>query len=89
MEGKYMKLSEEDKRIIELEIEIRKYQRLTTACNNTEPYCTKYHNKAMKLSSEQTALIYDGAGNYRKDKRHLLPYIEGGRPEQAIEKGLL
>jgi hypothetical protein len=84
-----MKLSEEDKKIIQLEIEIRKYQHLTTACNNTEPYCTKYHNKAIKLSSEQSKLLYDGLGNYRKDKRHLLPYIEGGRPERAIEEGLL
>lgn len=72
-----MKLSKEDAYIIELERKIRKYQAFTTACNNQEPECTKYHNKAMKLLNEEAGFIFDLHGNYRKDKNYLLPWLEG------------
>lgn len=70
-------ISKEDAKIIDLEREMRKYQRLTAASNNTEPDCTKHHNKAMYLSLQLLNLIYDSAGYFRKDKRHLLPWLEG------------
>jgi 5-methylcytosine-specific restriction endonuclease McrBC regulatory subunit McrC len=72
-----MNFSQEDITILELERDIRHYQKLTTACNNAEPQCTKFHNKAMSLLREQQKLIYDNNGMYRKDKRHLLDYLEG------------
>ena len=70
-------ISKEDAKIIDLEREIRKYQRLTAVTNNAEPDCTKYHNKAMGLWRELSNLIYNSAGYYRKDMQHLLPWLEG------------
>ena len=70
-------ISKEDAKIIDLEREMRKYQRLTAASNNTEPDCTKYHNKAMGLWKELSNMIYDSAGCFRNDKRHLLRWLEG------------
>jgi hypothetical protein len=70
-------ISKEDAKIIDLEREMRKYQRLTTASNNTEPDCTKFHNKAMGVLRQLSNMIYDSAGYFRKDKRHLLPWLEG------------
>lgn len=70
-------INKEDAKIIDLEREMRMYQRLTAASNNTEPDCTKYHNKAMGLFRQLSNIIYDSAGYFRKDKRHLLPWLEG------------
>jgi hypothetical protein len=80
--------SQEDMKILELERDIRHYQKLTTACNNAEPQCTRYHNKAMKLGNELRKLIYDSSGMYRKDKRHLLEYLEGDINRAFIETNI-
>ena len=63
-----MKLSEEDIKILKLERDLQYYQKLTALSNNTEPYTSRYHNKAMKLLQEQSSLLFKN-GNYRKDKK--------------------
>lgn len=67
-----MKLSDEDIRVLELEKQILHFGRLCAATNNTEPQCTRYHNKAMAALREQSTLLYDAKGDYRKDRKHLL-----------------
>ena len=73
----FSKLSAEDRRIIEIEKEIQHLQKAYTKDNITHECCNTLHSKATSLLKEQCALIYDSNGNYRKDKRHLLQYIEG------------
>ncbi|WP_312694100.1 hypothetical protein [Caproiciproducens sp.] len=66
-----MKLSEEDIKILTLE----KKKRENDARYSPLPNCEerdRLWKKSWNLMLQINALIYDTAGNYRKDKRHLL-----------------
>ena len=65
------KLSEEDIKILTLE----KKKRENDAKYDPLPNCEerdRLWKKSWNLMLQINALIYDAAGNYRKDKRHLL-----------------
>jgi len=65
-------LSNDDIKILRLEAEIRKCDKILERGDITYEQRDKTHKKSMRLLREQSALLYDRSGKYRKDRRHLL-----------------